>query len=55
MKTLVKLFEWLFVPRTSSRVTRPGDDHDDGVGVLVPAGPKPRKGGAHAKPPPPCE
>lgn len=52
MKTLAKIFRWLFVPRTSGVRTR-RDEHDDGVGVLVPAGPKPRKGGAEAKPPAP--
>ncbi|MBB6016411.1 hypothetical protein ACFP9V_08900 [Deinococcus radiopugnans] len=31
----------------------PRDDQDDGIGVLVPAGPRPLRGGAHAKPPVP--
>lgn len=29
----------------------PGDDWDDGIGVPVPTGPRPRRGGAQAKPP----
>ncbi|WP_415814043.1 hypothetical protein [Deinococcus marmoris] len=33
--------------------TPPRDDQDDGVGVLVPAGPRPLRGGAHAQPPRP--
>lgn len=32
---------------------RSGRDDDDLIGVAVPAGPKPRKDGAHAKPPKP--
>ncbi|WP_309571797.1 hypothetical protein [Deinococcus sp.] len=32
-----------------------GDDHDDGVGVLVPAGPRPWQGGAQARPPEPVK
>lgn len=32
---------------------KPGRDDDDLIGVAVPAGPKPRKDGAHAKPPKP--
>ncbi|GGL91735.1 hypothetical protein GCM10010840_32290 [Deinococcus aerolatus] len=31
----------------------PRDGQDDGTGVLVPAGPRPLRGGAHARPPVP--
>ncbi|MBB5365587.1 hypothetical protein [Deinococcus humi] len=41
--------------RDLSRQTPPRDDQDDGLGVLVPAGPRPLRGGAHAQPPKPQE
>lgn len=49
---------WEFVRRIGdlgARKAPPGkrrDDEDEGLGVLVPAGPKPRKGGASAPIPP---
>lgn len=39
-------------PGRAARQSGKRDDSDDGVGVPVPTGPRPLRGGAHAKPPP---
>ncbi|CAM3636668.1 hypothetical protein DEFR109230_06305 [Deinococcus frigens] len=51
----MNLYRWLsgVFRRDTQRPTPPRDDQDDGMGVLVPAGPRPLRGGAHAKPPMP--
>ncbi|GAA5532339.1 hypothetical protein Dalu01_00728 [Deinococcus aluminii] len=39
-------------PRTGNSARRPeDDDEDEGLGVPVPVGPHPRRGGAQARPP----
>ncbi|MFK7603396.1 hypothetical protein ACI3L1_14415 [Deinococcus sp. SM5_A1] len=49
----MNLLRWLAGMFRRDTRNSPRDDQDDGVGVLVPAGPRPLRDGAHARPPVP--
>lgn len=48
---LSRVVKWMEKRRGAASSPRRPNDEDDGAGVPVPTGPRPRRGGAQARPP----